>query len=158
MAEEKKAAEEKKKGFLIIALVMVNFLTVAGIGAYVFFFQKKAAVASAPAAPPKPKVRALGALVEMNPIIANLDDPAGGRYIKITPFLEVNDEKAKVDVEKHVVPIRSALLVYFSGLKVNDTLGADRKTKVRDELKSRINEMLGAPLVKQVHFSEFVVQ
>ena len=60
--------------------------------------------------------------------------------------------------EKSKQLIRDDLLSYLSGLKVADTLGAESKDKIRDELQAAVAEVIGEDRVHRVVFIEFVVQ
>lgn len=164
-------AQEAKKsgssGKLMLILMLVNVLAVAGIGAYVLLFQNTKATADNPKKDgeegeegekkkeTKPK---FGPLVELMPIVANLNDPSAGRYVKVSMQLETKDDAAKAAVEEAMVPVRDKLLIIFSGLSVNDTIGAELKNEVREHTKKQLNQLLGRELVRNVYFTEFVVQ
>ncbi len=186
--EEKKEAEGGKseaqaegggKGKLVLVLVLVNLLAVGGLGAFVVLGQGGAAGASeggeseaqstAPPAPPAPTAGAtgvaapsapgqVGKLVEFRPIVANLKDPGAGRYVKVTLWLEVPGEEHAARLEELRVPIRDAVLVYFTEMEVERTVGAEAKEAIRKELLDRITQVVGPGLVTRVFFTEFVIQ
>jgi flagellar FliL protein len=149
----------KGKGVIIFSAIVV---IVAAGGAGGFFLHsrakhkvKSAAVAEKQTKEARPK---LGPLIEMRPLVANLNDPEGGRYLKVAMFIEVNNEESKVAVESSIVPIRSKALVYLSNLTINDTFGAKGKTDIAENLRKLFEDIVGKKIIKQVYFGEFVVQ
>ena len=182
--DKKKDGEEKKaegateggggRSKLVLVLVLVNLLAVGGLGAFMVLgkggeagAQPEAgaapppaapAPAAAPAAPMAPGAGQVGKLVEFRPIIANLRDPGAGRYVKVTLWLEVPGEEQAARIEELRVLIRDAVLIYFTELKVEDTVGAEAKDKVRKELLERITQVVGPGLVRRLFFTEFVIQ
>ncbi len=162
MADEDKAQEEeapKKKSKLpiIIGIVVLNLVSVGGVGAYFIFFQAPAP-AAAEAPPVEPLATEFGPLVELTPIIANLNDEHVGRYIRVTIHLEATNEETKLDVEEAIVPIRNRLVIYFAELTSEETMGLGSRERIRGELVEAINEVLGEPKVRRVFYTEFVVQ
>ncbi|MEM9188002.1 MAG: flagellar basal body-associated protein FliL [Myxococcota bacterium] len=159
MADDPNPAEEppKKKSKLIIIVAGVTVLAVVGAALYMFVFsgdaEADAEVQEETASGPD-----FGPLVEINPIVVNLADSSGGRYLKLSIQLEVKNEEAKVTVEEAYVPIRDRLLVFFSGIGVEEALGEEGKSALKVILKEMINELLGAELVKNVYFTDFVIQ
>jgi len=163
MADETNAEEQAKpKGGnkLLLILVLVNVLGMAGLGVYLVLFQGKGATAQAAEAEgDAPEAGEFGPLVEMDPIIANLNDPQAGRYVKVTIHLEAKDEDTMPSVQAGIVPIRNRLLIYFSNLTAADTEGAEKKEEIRGRVLELVNEVLGNDhKVRRVFYSEFVVQ
>jgi flagellar basal body-associated protein FliL len=147
------------KKIIIIAAVAV--LAGAG-GASAFYYnaqaQKKAEAAAHASKASKEKQPKMGPLVEMRPLIANLVDPEGGRYLKLAIFIETDSEENKVAIESFIVPIRSEALVYLSGLTIKDTVGAQNKVAIADHLRKLFEYIVGKKVIRQVYFGEFVVQ
>lgn len=164
MADEEKAEEvpvKPKKNMLLIILVAVNMLGMLGVGAYVMFFQgggeAEAQAAPAEVAPAVPEGR-FGPLVEFNPIVANLAEADATRYVKVTLHLEVANEEQQLKLEEMTIPIRDRMVLYFSGLTAEDTLGEDKKAAIKEQLKELANEVAGAEVIRNVFIGEFVVQ
>lgn len=158
--DEEAAEAPKKKSKLMLIVVLFNMLAVGGMGAYLAFFQPPAAAAApaAPAAAPPPPATSYGPLVEMTPLVANLNDERIGRYIRVTLHLEVADEETKTKVEEALIPIRNRLVIYFSELTTEQANSSGARERIRGELVEAINEVLGAPLVRRVFYTDFVVQ
>ncbi|NOY91179.1 MAG: hypothetical protein GXP55_08200 [Deltaproteobacteria bacterium] len=165
MADETNADEQPKpKGGskLLLILVLVNVLGMAGLGVYLVLFQGKGGAEAQPADEADgdaPEAGEFGPLVEMDPIIANLNDPQAGRYVKVTIHLEAKDEETQPAVQAAMVPIRNRLLIYFSNLTAVDTEGSEKKEEIRGHVLELVNEVLGGGnKVRRVFYSEFVVQ
>lgn len=159
--------EPKKKGgnkMLIIILVVVNVLALGG-GAFFLLASKggddedivedEEGDDEEEQATPENQ---FGPLVEMKPLVANLDDPTAGRYVKITLHFEIHTEEQRPLMESALVPIRSRLLVYFTGVKLEDTIGKNNKLKIINDVKQIADEMVGEEVVRRVFFTEFVTQ
>jgi flagellar FliL protein len=162
MADSDKQAAPAKSGSkkLLVILALVNFAAVGGLAAYILWPQ---VIGSAQAAGVEPsaaesKAKEFGPIVEFRPLVANLHDGEATRYVKATIHLEVVNEKVKSQIEALGAPIRSRLIIYFADLTVKDTLGAEKKAEIREQLRRVINETLGGEQVKNVYFSDFVVQ
>ncbi len=163
--EEKPKGDEAaeappKKSKLLLIIALVNLLAVGGMGAYLVLFQAPAAAAApaAPAAPAPMPATSYGPLVEMTPLVANLNDERIGRYIRVTLHLEVPDEETKTKVEEAIIPIRNRLVIFFSELTTEQANASGARERIRGELVEAINEVLGAPLVRRVFYTDFVVQ
>ena len=166
------ADEIPKKGGskkLVLALVVFNLLAAAGVGYFVIFGKSEEAAADkggdanqGEGGQGESRDDELGGtygpLVEMKPLVGNLDDPAAGRYVKIKLHIEIASEDIRPQVEAALVPIRSELLVYFTGLKVEDTIGSKNKKRIIADVTDLVEGVAGEELVRRVFFTEFVTQ
>ena len=99
-----------------------------------------------------------GPLTAFDPFVVNLDEPGNARYLKVTLNMELASAEVMARFEKSKQLVRDAILSHLSGLKVSDTLGAAAKDKLRDDLRTRVEKLLGERGVKHVFFQEFMVQ
>jgi len=72
--------------------------------------------------------------------------------------VEAADEKAKLRIEAALVPIRSESLLFFSALELKDATGQDQIRTLAEELKQKLNTLVGKDSIRRVYFSEFVIQ
>ncbi len=102
----------------------------------------------------------LGMIISLKPVVVNLIDEKGVRYLKMTMELEIDseEEKAKAEVEKHVPQFRDSVIMLLTSKRYEDIVTLDGKIKMRDEILARMNRFLKEHKVKNVYFSEFVVQ
>jgi flagellar basal body-associated protein FliL len=146
------------RGIIIVSAIAL----VLGLGGTVAFFlipkSKPKTEAASPEKVAKENQPKIGPMVEMRPLVANLDDPEGGRYLKVAIFIEATSEEAKATIEASIVPIRSNALVYLSGLTIKDTVGVKSKLLIAERLQELFEKIVGKPAIKQLYFGEFVVQ
>lgn len=150
-------AKPAKRWPLVVAVLLVNLLTLGGVVGYFTLFHTTGASAAA-AAPAEPPASEYGPLHGLAPIVANLPDRTAGRFVRVTVHLEAKDEEALVTVVAREIPIRHRLLVHFSELDAAVAAAPGGKDALREELLPMVNEVIGSDLVRRVYFSEFVVQ
>lgn len=160
---------------MIIILAAVTVALVGGGGAAGYFLSGGAHASSAegaeggaPAAEhlsPEKEAEIVGAtgrqfgtFVEVAPVTSNLADGDGSRFIRVTLQLEVANEVVKTRIDAAMIPIRSAVVQYFSGKMASDLLGRDGQTKSQEDLVEVINDVMGSGFVQHVYFTEAVVQ
>jgi flagellar basal body-associated protein FliL len=102
--------------------------------------------------------RARGPIVSLESQIMNFVDSEETHFLKVTVQLEAKNEAAKAKIEEAIVPIKSLVLMRLSSLTVADTVGAEKKRALLEDLRTQINRELGGRRVKRVYFTEFVVQ
>jgi flagellar FliL protein len=157
--DTKDAGETKppKRWTLVVAILLVNLLTVGVVVAYFAIFHTAGASAAAAPPPPAPTTE-YGPLHPLAPIVANLTDRSVGRFVRVTVHLEASNEEALPMVVAREIPIRHRLLIYFSELDAARAATPGGKEALREELVPAVNEVIGGELVRRVYFSEFVVQ
>lgn len=99
-----------------------------------------------------------GPIMALEPIVTNLADPDGDRYLKVTVQLRITSEAAKTEVEASLVPIRSQMLMYFSSLNLADVSGAEKRRIVQSQVRRIANEAMPSSRIRFVYFTEFVIQ
>lgn len=154
--EEAEPAPEGGKSKLMLILVVTNLLVVAGAGAAVFFAMSQPTQEAAAEETDAPET--LGPLVEVTTLVVNLSDAEGSRYLRASLQIEARNEEAKATVEARMVPIRSALLLYLSGLTAEDFVGSEARQAILEECSTRIEEQAGEGLVRNVYIGDMVVQ
>ena len=97
-----------------------------------------------------------GAIVPLDPFIANLADEDGKRYLKAT--LQVEFFAPKEPEEFKLPQVRDLLITLFSSKQFVEIRTPEGKAVLREEIINRLNRALHKDLVKQVYFTEFIVQ
>ena len=167
MAEEKESMENndegkasKKSRFKWILLAgIVLILAIGGYFGWALIMKGGEGVAGIPE--PLLKMRQEKSVVcPLDAFIVNLMDKSGlgKRYLKVTMKLEVGSEKDKEVLENHTPQIRDTVLLLLSSLTFKDINSIEGKLDLKQSLISRINRVLGDGRVKEIFFSEFVVQ
>jgi flagellar protein FliL len=159
-AAKAEAPPGKSNKLLIIIVLVFNVLLAAAVGYTVVMGQQK----------PAPKHAAeehgegagaehkFGPVIEVGELVANIDGPLSGHYIKVMIHVEAKNEEEGKRIEAAVVPIRSEALLFLNGLTPKDTSGQIKIKIIADGLQKRLNDLLGKDTVKKVYFAEFVVQ
>lgn len=170
MADKKAPApekEEKKKGGklkLIFALVVVlAILGGGGFAAWKFFLQPKAADDAANATgndtvKQEEPVQAGGQLVTLDSFVVNLSDPMGRRYLKTTMDVEVANAAAAAELTAAMPRVKDTLLLLLSSKSFEDISSMDKKIELKNDIVNRLNQIIGKNKVRNVYFTEFVVQ
>lgn len=174
MAEEKEAKKEKKKEASedespkkrsLIKLIGIGAVSLGLVGGGGYFGYKKfvakkqeAAEASASAKANAKVANQIGPLFKMDTFIVNLSGDSGSRYLKATMQLELSDVAVTDELMGRNPQVRDLILTLLSSKSFADISSTAGKFALREEMVSRLNEVLASGEVRQVYFTEFVVQ
>ena len=172
MAEEQPILENIQTGpaprgsFMNILLVVVLVL-IAGVGGY--FVQELISgnsvskspsplVPTHPVPTNRPVPSVVGVMVPLEPFMVNLARTKGSRILKVTVTLELNNPAVQPEVEDNRQKIMDSILVLLSSKTFEDVYSIQGKFKLKDEITTRVNRFLAVGHVKEVYFSEFLIQ
>ncbi|MDN3513492.1 MAG: flagellar basal body-associated FliL family protein [Candidatus Brocadia sp.] len=98
-------------------------------------------------------------IVPVDPVIVNLSDSNGRRYLKARINLEARDGDVKKKIESKSVQIKDRLISILSSKTLEDIEGLEGQENLRKEIKDTVDVVLkeGEGVV-QVYFTEFVIQ
>jgi flagellar FliL protein len=167
MAEEKENQEQQQeekgggKKKLIIILIPILLLVLGGGGffAYKTFFAKEEKEK-----PPEKianeikKAEEQGVELEVGTFVANLADKDADRYIKVTVIMEVQDEKVKEEATKRMPQIKDAINTLLFTKTSEELKSPEGIEKLKEEIIRRTNAILPLGGVKDVYFTEFIIQ
>ena len=97
----------------------------------------------------------LGAIFPMETFVVNL---TGGKYIRCQLQLEFVDRDIPARFYTKLVPIRDGLITLLTKKTQEDVLSEKGKDQLKKEVKDTINELLRKEDVRNVYFTQFVVQ
>ncbi|AAC07676.1 flagellar basal body-associated FliL family protein [Aquifex aeolicus] len=153
--EEAQAGGGKKK--LIFLLLLLILLAGAGAGAYFFLFAKKEEKKEEKA--PKVAPPEVGIMYKLDPpFIVNLADPEATVYARISITLEVANQQVLQEVQKKEPVIRDAIIEIISSKTSNEIRTPEGREQLKLEVLKRINTILSEGGVRNVYFTEFVIQ
>jgi flagellar FliL protein len=115
-----------------------------------------ATVPDKPAAESEP--HSPGVTVPLQPFAINLGGDDGRRYLRLVLALDVKDEKAKAEIDKRLPHLRNLLIFLLSSKSFADINSTQGKYQLQAEISKALNETLGAPLVRKIYFTDFIVQ
>ena len=182
---EKPKKKSRKLKIVIILTILIMILGGGGAGAYWWFFMRSPAAetgtetASKEAAPAKEKTaqeagknatadstkierqselpRSSGLVLPLPPIMVNLADPNGRRYLKLGLEVEVNADVSS-QLKAADSRIRDAIIMLLAGKSYTDVSTPDGKVLLKAEIAARLNQILGAQRIVRVYFTDFVVE
>ena len=152
------AAPPKKGGLVKWIIIGVAVLLVLGGGGFVSwktFLSPPAEEVKEEAAPVSVE---LGPTFPLETFIVNLAGAAGERYLKVRMELELKETSLVPELEKRTPQIRDTVLLLLSSKTFDDIATFRGKTKLRNEITSRLNAVLPPASIKKIYFTEFVVQ
>jgi flagellar basal body-associated protein FliL len=105
-----------------------------------------------------------GPTVAISDQVYNLGEP--NRYLKATILLEMNSDNKSdkqlaglsEEVKKREAQIRDIVIRVISGKTYREVNSPQGKEQLKDELKTRINEVLARGEIKRIMFTSFAVQ
>ena len=161
MPEETKEAEAQGKegGKKKIILFVLIGIFILGIAAGVVFFlggkkkDKKGEKIGAELKHPKQTF-----FVTLDPVIVNLLDPTGKRYLQIQISLEVSDKKLEEEINKKIPVIKDTINTIIGEKTVEDVLAPNAKEEIKKELLEAINKALGEDVVLKIYILQFIVE
>lgn len=167
MAEKKEAPQEKggnkKKLFLIIGAAV--FVLLVGIGTAAFFLTKKAPEPEVKEDPakhvPVPELNQaaeVGPMVDIEEFIVNIISGDAAHYVKASLTIELTNEQGKAEAEKRMPQMRDSILLLVGNKTFEELQDLQGKKQLKAEITSKINSFLKAGKVKDVYFTNFVVQ
>jgi len=174
MAEEKEnqeVQEEKKEGGsskLLLIVIIVLLLILLIVGGLVAYFLLSGGDEEQPAQQQEPqkieKKKKVENMTEIGPIypldqfIVNLVSNNSSRYLKCKIDLELDAPELQQEVDKKLPAIRDLIIRILSSKTVEEIQTAKGKEKLKEEIKRKINEILTTGEIRNVYFTEFVIQ
>ncbi|WP_456401281.1 flagellar basal body-associated FliL family protein [Persephonella sp.] len=168
MAEENKEQEqEEKKGgkkkLLIIIVLLLVILAGGGGAAYKFLVLDKKEEEKEENKAEKIQeeikdIENLGIMFEVGTFIVNLSDKDADRFLKVTIILEIENEQVKMEVEKRLPQIKDAITTLLFTKTSRELKTAEGIELLKEEIIKRVNAILPLGGVKNVYFTDFVIQ
>jgi flagellar FliL protein len=162
MAKETAAAEQPKKSPLMLIVVILLLLIIAGGGffAWTMLNKNNADSSGGNNKTVSAETKGPGIIIPVNAFIVNLMDRSGlgKRYLKITMQFEVSSQEQVLLVGQHKTRMRDASLMLLSSITFDDINTLDGKLELKQALIQRLNQILGDQIIRQLYFTEFVVQ
>jgi len=170
------AVEKKPKGnmVLIIVIALLVVLLIGG-GAAAFLMlgssHEEAAADSSNRAPAQQAASkkstsskkstdhlTVGPMYPMAQFVVNLLSESGNRFLKVVIDLELSDPKLQPEMDRKKSLIRDIIIRTFSSKTFEEISTLKGKDKLKDEVLDKINENLSDGQVKNIYFTDFVVQ
>ena len=100
----------------------------------------------------------VGAMFPLDTFIVNLADEKGKRYLRVTMQIELKEGEPVEILEQRLVQVRDIILMILPTKRFQEIRSVDGKTSLRQEIMSRLNDLLKKEVINNIYFTEFVVQ
>jgi flagellar FliL protein len=145
-----------KKGKKLILLILIAFLVIGiGAGAFLFLSSKKGEDEKGKK---KAKKAKQVVMVDLEPIVVNLFDPSGKRYLQVRLSFEVGNKKAEEEVKKQEAKLKDAIIAILSGKTVEEVIVPEAKEKIKKEILAKCKELFGEDVVTNVYITQYIVE
>ncbi len=107
------------------------------------------------------EVEAKAGILEMETFLTNINHPSGDRYAKLQLKLAIAPDTRAAEIQEDAVVmarLRDQVLTLLSSKTPKDLANAEGKAIFRDEIQGKLTPLLENAELKEVLFSEFVVQ
>jgi flagellar FliL protein len=167
MDEKKQAKEPKPKSFKKFLLILAGAILLSGGGGgWLALFSPWQIVdgrallgmKKAPEIEKKPEKEPQKFIYKMDPFIVNLSDSERMRYLKLKVEVESEEVKSNEEYEKRLPQLRDTVLAVLTSKTAKEIMDSEGKTKLRNEIAARLNQLLSTFQIKTVYFAEFVIQ
>ncbi|MGE4264753.1 MAG: flagellar basal body-associated protein FliL [Desulfovibrio sp.] len=164
---------KKKLIIIILSVVLLGVLGAGGFFGYQWWMARPASPASDNATEQKAEAAhaekgekgegatapdGAGELVSIPPLLVNLAEPQGRRYLKLALDIEVKDKAAADLLNKNMPKVKDALLLLLSSKTYEDLGSLENKILLKKEIVERLTLVLGEQQVLRVYITEIVVQ
>jgi len=173
MAEEKTEGTEKKSGgnmvLIIIVALLVLLLAGGGLAAYLLLGSgdspqpqtqqaQSAGGGSSAGATRSTNLLSIGPVYPMDAFIVNLLSESGSRYLKVSLDIELSSSKLAAEMDAKRSVVRDIIIRTLSSKTFEEVSTFKGKERLKDEVVTRINEVLADGHVRNIFFTDFVVQ
>ncbi len=157
-----------KKGTLALILaVVLGVILLAGVGAGAYFLGSRNQPAPEAAADGKDAKSGdkaaevenkVGPMVDISSFIINILDRDEVRYLKASLSLEADNEETAKELDERRAQVRDAILLLIGNKTFDELRDLQGKMQLRAELMAQVNTLLQKGQVKNIYFTDFVVQ
>lgn len=156
-SEKKEKQAEKKKNKLllpaVLAVLALLLLLAGGFGAYTFLLGSDQAAADSSPATEEPLL-----IHGPQDFTVNLSDREQRRYLKATIALGYAEERMAEELEQRSVQIRDMIIKVLRSFSTEDVATGEGIARLRAELIENLNNLLTSGEIKEIYFTDLLVQ
>ncbi|MBI3581823.1 MAG: flagellar basal body-associated FliL family protein [Nitrospinae bacterium] len=104
------------------------------------------------------KKEGLSNIVPVDPIIVNLIGDDGRRLMKLTMQLAMATTAGATEAQGKMPQIKDSVITLLSSRTAEELLTPDGKSRLKEQVMTRVNSLLTGGAVKNVFFVEFIIQ
>jgi len=164
MTENESKTEEKseKKRMLPLKWIIAGIVGVAilsgGILGYVLLKKPPEEAHSKTESHESTSKNDLSQTFPLDKFVVNLNDQEGKRFLHTTIELESSAHGFAEELNSKMPQIKDAILIVLSSKSLSDVQGIDGKLSLRKELIAEINKIMSITKIRNLYFTEFVIQ
>ena len=145
--------------FFIVLGVGILLLGGGGFFAYTKFLAQKPAIEEGTTdGGEKKDASPIGEIYALEPFVVNLADPKGKRYLKVKIVIELENPESAAKAAQVAPKLRDMVIMMLTSLGFEEVMTPEGKIRIRDELLERFNQTMRPDRIKNIYFTEFVVQ
>ena len=100
----------------------------------------------------------VGAMFEMDPFVVNLNEAGGKRYLKSKVEIEYVGDNVRKELLNRLPQLRDVILLHLSSKNLDEIRSVDGKIELKNALIKRINQVLKQGKIRNLYFTQFVIQ
>lgn len=171
MADEEKNEKEavtekpaKKSNKLLIIILLITGLVIGGGGAAAFLIFKNIKSENREGSGKESKQESmtnplkLGPVMKLDPFIVNLSGAGGRNYLKMEISLELDNAVVQTEIDNKMPRVKDAILLLLSSKSFEEIQHAEGKLMLKNEMIALLNKILTSGMIKNLYFTNFVVQ
>ena len=155
--EQPQQEQVKKKSsslkYIIIGLVIMIVIPLIG-----FFVVSKFVLKDDQAEDAKEQSRKVGEIFPLEVIVVNIANTGGTRYLRAGISFEVTESGVIAELTQRIPQIKDLIIMILSVKELEDLIDFSGKNQIRKEIFEKINAILQNGKIKNVYFTEFVIQ
>jgi len=159
------AAPEKKSNLVLIIIAVVLVLVLAIVGVVVVMLaggddEPQNSGSQMQKEKPMKMMDAMevGPMFPLDTFTVNLLSDSGRRYLKVQMNLELDGEELAAELESKTAVIRDVVIRLLSSKTLEEISTAKGKDKLKEQIVNQMNLRLRDGNIRNVYFTEFVVQ
>lgn len=95
---------------------------------------------------------------QLDPFILNIPNNGAPKFLKISIVLDLANAGLVETAKAKQAPVRDAIISLVSSKQAEDFLSQEGKMQLKEELIMRINQILNEGSVKNIYFTELIMQ
>jgi len=160
------AAPQQKSNLVLIIIAVVLVLVLAIVGVVVVMLAGGSDEPQNSGAPQTIKEKPMkimdamevGPMFPLDTFTVNLLSDSGRRYLKVQMNLELDGEELAAELESKTAVIRDVVIRLLSSKTLEEISTAKGKDKLKEQIVNQMNLRLRDGNIRNVYFTEFVVQ
>lgn len=145
----KDEGKKSNKG-LLIGIIVLLVIVVIGVGVGVFAFSKLSSGT---------EKNIVEEVLTLEEIIVNINDPSLKKYAKFSLAMSYDSKNKKIgeNINANLHKIKDSIISIFKDKKVSDIESSQGIEELKQQLKNKINEILGGDYILSIYFTNLLI-